>query len=109
MQLLGGEIEVERLAGPIGESARAAGRGGGASLSRRRGQSGRGELGLELLGDPGALIMLMGQVDEEGLDLGTKQRAELVGLEDHVVALGEPVGQALAVVRGVWGWSRSAR
>ena len=76
-------------------------RRGGPFLSRPEpGEVGGVELGLELLGQPGALVMLVGQVDQERLDLGAEQRAELVVVDDRVVPLGRPGGQALAVVAG---------
>ena len=104
-------LDAEVLVGPGGQVARARpGRCGAVGLSRlSAGRIGGVEPPIELVGERGALVMLVGEVEQERLDLGPELGPELLGVDERVEPLGRPGGQALAVVAGGLACGRARR
>ena len=103
MEVVFGQLHLQRLTGPRSQIGQGLGIGGRAVFvgTRRAGGLDRRELGFELLVQPGTLIILMSQGDQAFLDFGAKQGAKLFLRDFGVVAAGRPGGKTLAVVAGI--------
>ena len=98
----GADLEFQGLSCPGGQLGQGRGIGWRPVLvGAGAGELGRRELGLELLGQPGSLVVLVRQADQAFLDLGAKQGAELFFGDGGVIALAGPGGQAFSVVARV--------
>ena len=91
LELVGADLQLQGLVGPGGQIGQGRGIGWRSVLvGAGAGEPGGRELGLELLGQPGSLVVLVSQADQALLDLGAEQGAELFGVDDGVVALATP-------------------
>ena len=101
LSIVGCDREPECLVSPGGEVGERRGRvGGWIGIAVRDRDLGGCELGFELFGELRALVALVRQLDELGLDLRTEQRAQLFGIDLGLIASTGPGRQAVPVVAG---------
>ena len=91
-ELVGGHLDAERLSAQAASSRERAWRRRDADgFSRPAGGGiGRVEPAIELVGERGPLVVLVGQLEQERLDLGPEHRPDLVGVDDRVEPLASP-------------------